>query len=311
VSGRERLGLQQWRVRANSFGPAAELYDRVRPSYPSEAIEWALSPLGAGAWRVMDVGAGTGIMTRQLVALGHEVIAVEPDEQMRARLAQTTLVATPLAGRAEAIPLPDASVDGAVAAQAYHWFDRDRAHEELARVIRPGGVFAAVWNTRDEAEPWVAEYSRIVEGARRGQDASRQRASIGGPTGLSRGPRGDVERSGASSWGGSSGASAEASEMSSPPAVPDGPDVPRPALNFGGSFADTELATFHHEATHTVETLVTLMQSRSYYIVASPEGRGELEAEVRQLVATHPDLAGRTRFPLRYKTEVHRAVRLG
>ena len=209
-------------------------------------------------------------MTRQLAALGHEVVAVEPDEQMRARLCQTTPAATVLPGRAEAIPLPDASVDGAVAAQAYHWFDRDRAHQELARVIRPGGVFAAVWNTRDEAEPWVAEYSRIVEGAGRGPDAS---------------------------------------QMSNSP--PTGPQLPRPALDFGGSFAATELATFHHETVHTIETLVGLMQSRSYYIVASPERRNELETKVRHLVATHPDLAGRTRFGLRYETEVHRSVRLG
>jgi len=263
MSSRERLGLQQWRARANSFGPAAALYDRIRPDYPAEAIEWALRPLGAGAWRVVDVGAGTGIMTRRLLALGHEVLAIEPDDQMRARLAQTTPAATPLPGRAEAIPLPDASVDGAVAAQAYHWFDRDPAHEELARVIRPGGVFAAVWNMRDEAVPWVAEYSRIVEG-----DAGR-----------------------------------------APDQPSAGRDSPRPALDFGGCFADTVLATFQHEIAHTPDTLVGLLQSRSYYIVASAERRRELEAEVRHLIATHPDLAGRTQFPLRYQTEVHRAVR--
>jgi SAM-dependent methyltransferase len=158
------------RERAGSFGPAAALYDRVRPSYPAAAVDWALGPLGSGRWRIIDVGAGTGIMTRLLLSLGHDTIPVEPDEQMRQRLADTT-EARSIAGSAESIPLADAAADGAIAAQAYHWFDHDRAHAELARVIRPGGVFAAVWNDRDESVNWVLEYSHIVEGDR-GPDGS-------------------------------------------------------------------------------------------------------------------------------------------
>jgi SAM-dependent methyltransferase len=178
------VSVQDWmhpdrlRERANSFGAAAALYDRVRPSYPAAAVDWALGPLGDGRWQIIDVGAGTGIMTRMLLSLGHDAIAVEPDAQMRERLADTT-AARSVAGSAESLPLPDASVDGAIAAQAYHWFDRDRAHAELARVIRPGGVFAAIWNDRDESVDWVVEYSRIVEGDRgpdgSGADTSRGR----------------------------------------------------------------------------------------------------------------------------------------
>lgn len=153
------------RERASSFGPAAALYDRVRPGYPAAAVDWALGPLGPGRWQIIDVGAGTGIMTRLLISLGHDAIAVEPDDQMRERLAETT-AARALAGSAESVPLADASADGAIAAQAYHWFDHARAHAELARVIRPGGVFAAVWNIRDEGVGWVTEYSNIVEGDR-------------------------------------------------------------------------------------------------------------------------------------------------
>jgi SAM-dependent methyltransferase len=162
----EWMEAGRWRQRAASFGPAAEAYDRIRPSYPVPALAWALAPLGPGAWRIADIGAGTGIMTRLILAAGHEAIAVEPDAQMRERLVHTTPGATAVDGSAESIPLPEGSLDGAVAAQAYHWFDRDRAPAELARVIRPAGVFAAVWNVRDETEPWVAEYSRIVEGDR-------------------------------------------------------------------------------------------------------------------------------------------------
>lgn len=263
MSGRERLGDHRWHERARSFGPAAELYDRIRPSYPTQAIEWALRPLAGeaerGAARVMDVGAGTGIMTRQLVSLGYSVVAVEPDDQMRARLASRTPEATAVAGSAEQVPLPDASVDAAVAAQAYHWFDRVRAHAELARVIRPGGVLAVVWNNRDETVAWVAEYSRIVEGER--------------------GPR------------------------------TAGQDARPEPVEFGTKFGETEVATFRNETVHTAETLVALLQSRSYYITAAPDRQQALAAAVRELAQTHPDLAGRSEFGLPYATVVHRAIR--
>lgn len=161
----------RWAERAASFGSAAQLYDQVRPPYPHEAVEWALAPLGPGHWRIADIGAGTGIMTRLLAAMGHDVVAVEPDDLMRRRLAETTPDVAAVAGRAESLPVPDGELDAAIAAQAYHWFDRRRAHSELARAIRPGGVFAAIWNDRDESVAWVARYSAIVEGDR-GPDGS-------------------------------------------------------------------------------------------------------------------------------------------
>jgi SAM-dependent methyltransferase len=151
---------------ASSFGAAADLYDSVRPTYPAEAVAWSFEPLGPGHWRVADIGAGTGIMTRVLVRLGHHVIAVEPDELMRARLMATTPEVEAVPGSAENLPFAESAMDAAIAAQAYHWFDPPRARPELARVIRPGGVFAAIWNERDDSTPWVSEYSRIVEGDR-------------------------------------------------------------------------------------------------------------------------------------------------
>jgi SAM-dependent methyltransferase len=145
-----------------SFGPAADLYDRIRPTYPPAALEWAL---GREPCRVVDLGAGTGILTRVVQGLGHDVVPVEPDEAMRVRLAQSTPGVTPLAGSAEEIPLPDGAADAVVAGQAYHWFEPEPAHREIARVLKPGGVFAPIWNIRDEKEPWVAALSRIANGA--------------------------------------------------------------------------------------------------------------------------------------------------
>ena len=135
--------------RALSFGAAADAYDRGRPSYPVEAVRWALPD---GATRVLDLGAGTGKLTRAALDLGVAVVAVEPDDDMRA------LVPTEaLAGSAEQIPLPDASVDAVLVGQAFHWFDPARALPEMRRVLRPGGTMGLFWNLYDDAVPWVAQ----------------------------------------------------------------------------------------------------------------------------------------------------------
>lgn len=149
--------------RGLSFGPAADLYDAIRPTYPPEALTWAL---GAEPKRVVDLGAGTGILTRVLVRLGHDVVPVEPDAAMRAKLAATTPGVEPLEGRAESVPVPDGSVDAVVAGQAYHWFDQEPTHREVARVLAPGGVFAPIWNVRDHEVPWVRELTRIADDVR-------------------------------------------------------------------------------------------------------------------------------------------------
>jgi SAM-dependent methyltransferase len=146
---------------ARSFGQVAERYDRYRPGYAPAALVWAL---GERPRRVMDLGAGTGILSRLLRQLGHDVIAVEPDEQMRTRLAEVSPGIHAVGGRAEEIPLADGSVDAVVAGQAYHWFDRDRTHAELARVLRPDGVFAAFWNDADLRTLWTVTYVGIIDG---------------------------------------------------------------------------------------------------------------------------------------------------
>jgi SAM-dependent methyltransferase len=145
-------------ARALSFGSVADAYERARPGYPDGAVRW----LTAGARSIVDLGAGTGKLTRQLVGSGREVVAVEPSEQMLALLRRLVPGARALAGSAEEIPLPDASADAVVAAQAFHWFDHARALPELARVLRPGGRLALVWNVRDDSEPWVARLSELI-----------------------------------------------------------------------------------------------------------------------------------------------------
>jgi SAM-dependent methyltransferase len=138
-----------------SFGSVADVYDLTRPSYPPEAARWML---GDAPVRVADIGAGTGIFSRVLADLGHDVVAVEPDDDMRRKLAETSPGIEALEGSAEKIPLPDASLDAVTAAQAFHWFDHESASAEIARVLRPGGVLATIWNREDESVDWVAEW---------------------------------------------------------------------------------------------------------------------------------------------------------
>ncbi|MFD4946771.1 class I SAM-dependent methyltransferase [Streptomyces sp. NPDC058239] len=146
-----------------SFGSNAAGYAAHRPDYPLEAIEWALEPVaGRGQLTVLDLGAGTGQLTKGLRVLGAKAIAVEPDERMRAELVRSHPGTEVYGGAAEDIPLPDASVDAVVAGNAFHWFDQEQAFPEIARVLRPGGVFAALWNDDDERADLIAGLARIL-----------------------------------------------------------------------------------------------------------------------------------------------------
>jgi SAM-dependent methyltransferase len=149
---------------ARGFDRAADVYERGRPGYPEPAIAWLVQVLGIGPGsQVVDLAAGTGKLTRQLLPTGAELTAVEPVAGMRARLAEVLPSSRVETGTAEAMPPPDGAASAVVVGQGFHWFDGQRALAEIHRVLRPGGGLGLIWNVRDESVPWVGELTRIIE----------------------------------------------------------------------------------------------------------------------------------------------------
>jgi ubiquinone/menaquinone biosynthesis C-methylase UbiE len=144
---------------ALSFGAVVDAYDRGRPTYPREAAAWLTADAPVS---VLELGAGTGKLTEQLVALGHDVHATDPDAAMLAKLAERLPDVRTSQSAAEEIPAGDRSYDVVVCAQAFHWFDLDTALPEIARVLKPGGRLSLVWNQRDERVPWVRRLGTLI-----------------------------------------------------------------------------------------------------------------------------------------------------
>jgi SAM-dependent methyltransferase len=153
------MGQDERLVLGSTFGAAATAFAEHRPDYAQAAVRWALER--APGPRVLDLGAGTGKLTGTLVALGADVIAVEPDPAMLTELRRALPTIRALPGSAEAIPLPDASIDAVLAGNAMHWFDMDVAGLEIVRVLEPDGILAGLWNVFDNRVDWVAELERI------------------------------------------------------------------------------------------------------------------------------------------------------
>ncbi len=159
------------------FERGAAAYERGRPAYPREAIDSLIGRLGLAPGRaVVDVGAGTGKLTRELLPSGAEVVAVEPVAAMRSVLAREAARARVMDGTAEALPLRDGTVDAIVAAQAFHWFDGPRALAEFHRALRPDGRLGLIWNRRVLEQSLHQAIDAIIEPYRRGTPSHRSGA---------------------------------------------------------------------------------------------------------------------------------------
>lgn len=154
---------------AKGFDVSSEAYERGRPEYPLDAVEFLISKLALNHHsRVADLGAGTGKLSKILRKSCAKIIAIEPVEGMRKKFSAVLPDVEILEGRAEKIPLEQESMDAVVIAQAFHWFDGESALKEIYRVLKPGGKIGLLWNARDESAPWVAQLTKIIDPYERG-----------------------------------------------------------------------------------------------------------------------------------------------
>lgn len=146
------------------YAKAAGTYSTGRPGYPAEVGGWITQTLSIGPGvKVLDLGAGTGKFTKLLAETGADIIAADPVPEMLAELKATLPNVETLVAQAERLPLPDASVDVITCAQCFHWFANEHAVAEITRVLKPGGLWGLIWNSRDQRTDWVAALTRIME----------------------------------------------------------------------------------------------------------------------------------------------------
>jgi SAM-dependent methyltransferase len=161
---------------ARGFQEAARAYERGRPDYPAEALDRMVQDLEIGrAATVLDLGAGTGKLTRMLVPTGARLVALEPVDAMRRAFVEAVPGVAVLGATAEALPFVDASFDAVVAAQSFHWFRGDAALAEAHRVLRPSGRLGLIWNIRDQSVPWMARLTEIIDRFESGAPRERTR----------------------------------------------------------------------------------------------------------------------------------------
>lgn len=171
------------RRRAAAFQSTGEQYHRLRPPFPDQVVEWMLPP---GARRVAELGAGTGRLTDSLVERGLDVVAVDPSASMLQVLSGRLPGVRTVLATAEDTGLADASFDAILVAQAWHWMDPDAASAEAARILRPGGTLAMVWNQRVPTPGWQESFD-AVQDALRGVDLIDAEASAARPPFAERG----------------------------------------------------------------------------------------------------------------------------
>ena len=244
--------------KAVSFGSVAESYDRVRPGPAPEALDWLVP---AGCEVAVDLAAGTGLFTRELLGRAARVVAVEPDPRMREVLARRSPEVDVREGRGEAMPLPDASADAVFVSTAWHWLDPARAVPEIARVLRPGGRLGVIWTTRDRAEDWVAELDLLrLPGISDEEDG---------------GPR-TVEEARA------------ALDRHHTVALPD-----------GAEFADQEAASFRFSRTVSIDDALAWLASNSAFITASAADRAAGLASCREALERRAGDSSMIEMPMR------------
>jgi ubiquinone/menaquinone biosynthesis C-methylase UbiE len=252
---------------ARGFERGADDYERARPGYPQAVFDLLVDELPLRPrTHVCDLAAGTGKFTRGLLNTGATVVAIEPVRAMRRKLAVVCPEVEILDGTAEAMPLADHSVDVVTVAQAFHWFEPEPALAEIRRVLRPGGGLALVWNVRDESVDWVRQFTELI-----------------------------VEGSGGRPYTPYHASSQAGMEV-----------IDERVLTIGsvGGFTAVRHAVFDNSQPIDADGVVARAASTSFVSALPDDRREALLAEVRHLVETHPDTAGREQFAFPHRTDV-------
>lgn len=264
--------------RAGSFGGVASHYERYRPGPPVEAVDWLL-PTHVG--RIVDLGAGTGALTRLLIDRADEVVAVEPDDRMRSVLTEEVPGVRAAMGRGESMPLPDRCVDAVLASSSWHWVDPIPALHEVGRVLVPGGLLGVLWSGPDPEGPFIAQARTLL--AEQSQSAgSRPDDATGGPasgefTGLI---LGDALR--------------PMSTLEIPPGVP---------------FDQPDREAFVWDVALNADDLIGLLGTLSWIITMPEETRLRVISEARRLLKELLGVEGDVTVDVAFRAEAWRSRR--
>ncbi len=273
------LPQQEKAKRAGSFGGVATHYERFRPGPPPAAVDWLL---GEGVHRIVDLGAGTGALSRLLVARGDHVVAVEPDDRMRSVLVDEVPGVEALSGRGESIPLPDGVADAVLASSSWHWMDLVPTLHEVARVLVPGGTLGVVWSGPDPEGPFVAQARALMAGQRGDGHAEESGSSASSSNEFAGLIMGDVDR--------------PASILEIPAGVP---------------FDQPERRVFTWDVGLTADDLIGLLGTFSWIITMPAQTRAGVLGEARRLLCEVLGVVGDVTVDVAFRAEAWRTHRHG
>ncbi len=273
-----QLAPEQKAERAGSFGQVASHYERFRPGPPPAAVDWIL-PDRVGT--IVDLGAGTGALTRLLIDRADEVIAVEPDDRMRAVLAQEVPASRVLKGQGESMPLADGTVDAVLASSSWHWVDPIPALHEVGRVLVPGGILGAVWSGPDPEGPFISQARELLAGGGDGDGgAGDADPADGGDSELSEFILGDGSR--------------PSSTLEIPPGVP---------------FGQPDHEIFRWDVALNADELIGLLGTFSWIILMPEERRNRVVAEARRILNEVLGIKDEVTVDVAFKAEAWRTRR--
>ena len=272
------LSVEEKAALAASFGGVASLYERYRPGPPIVAVEWMVAD---DLDCIVDLGAGTGALTRLLVGRAGEVVAVEPDAQMRSVLTNAVPEARAVPGRGEEIPLPDHCADAVVASASWHWMNPVATLAEVARVLVPGGTLAVVWAGPDPAGAFLTTAQQLLA------ERARDGAGAGSPD-APEPPQGG---------GGLAGFLTG--------------DGPRPTFTLeipdGAPFGAPEHEVFTWDVALDADELIGLLGTFSWIITMDDEARARIFDEARGLLREHLGVEGAVTVDVTFRADAWRS----